>query len=221
MTSWSPPDLFTLRRAGKVSELLYFTKDLPKDIETLRMQVSFKGDPDYSTNYYRHSMPLRVIKSMALLVIFVMITSASLLYGSGVFLERANYLGRQCYNVKSRPEKETAKLDNGTNPSLNMLKFAMVTCQDGGNVIPGRSFEGLANLVTPNKISYTKRHGYQFVDASDLLDKSRPPSWSKILAVRKYLADYDWVFWNDAVSCYRNTHTHAQIFILILLVFRS
>ena len=79
-----------------------------------------------------------------------------------------------------------------------------------GYVIPGRSFEGLADLVTPNKVSYTKRHGYQFVDASDLLDKSRPPSWSKILAVRKYLADYDWVFWNDAVSFYRNTHTHTH-----------
>jgi len=31
------------------------------------------------------------------------------------------------------------------------------------------------------------------------LDKERPPSWSKILAVRKSLPHYDWVFWNDAV----------------------
>jgi mannan polymerase II complex MNN10 subunit len=79
----------------------------------------------------------------------------------------------------------------------------MVTCQDDGNRNPGRSFEGLSQLVTPNKLSYAKRHGYRFIDASPLLDRSRPPSWSKILAVRHHLAHYDWVFWNDAVrtSC--------------------
>jgi hypothetical protein len=82
---------------------------------------------------------------------------------------------------------------------LRSYKFAMVTCSDGSRINPQRSFEGLMELVTPNKRSYVARHGYEFVDASDVLDKERPPSWSKILAVKKNLPHYDWVFWNDAV----------------------
>jgi mannan polymerase II complex MNN10 subunit len=54
--------------------------------------------------------------------------------------------------------------------------------------------------VEPNKRGYVLRHGYAYIDASSSLDPSRPPSWSKILAVRKHLPDFDWVFWNDVVS---------------------
>lgn len=188
----SSPDVFPLRRPAKVPELFLFAKDLPKDLAALRMQVSFKGDPDYYRIPWWPSVnPHGFFKSIALLVVIVMVLSATLIYGSGVLLERANYLGRQCFDVKPA---------EGRKATENRFKFAMVTCQDGGKGIPGRSFEGLAELVTPNKLSYTKRHGYQFIDASDLLDKNRPPSWSKIVAVRTHLPHYDWVFWNDAVS---------------------
>ncbi|KAI5059375.1 hypothetical protein GOP47_0025694 [Adiantum capillus-veneris] len=55
-------------------------------------------------------------------------------------------------------------------------------------------------LVAPNKAKYAQLHGYTFINASDTLDNSRPPSWSKILAVRKHLPKFDWVFWNDVDS---------------------
>ncbi len=55
-------------------------------------------------------------------------------------------------------------------------------------------------IVTPNKERYVKLHGYDFIDASDMVNMQRPPSWSKILAVKSHLPQYDWVFWNDAVS---------------------
>jgi hypothetical protein len=135
---------------------------------------------------------------------------------SKLLLSRANELGRQC-NVSGGggggvegsasvgggggggggEDRQQARLQR-----LEMLrsyKFAMVTCSDGSRINPQRSFEGLMELVTPNKRSYVARHGYEFVDASDVLDKERPPSWSKILAVKKNLPHYDWVFWNDAV----------------------
>ena len=183
-------DVFTLRRPppqAKTSDL-FVIFSLPKDYMTMiRTHFLYKKDPWW---------PLRFFKSIALLVSMVILISSSLLYGSGVLLERANYLGRQCFDVKG-----DAGMGGHDNPSAKRVyKFAMVTCQDGGNGVPGRSFEGLSELVTPNKVSYAKRHGYEFIDASHLLDRNRPPSWSKILAVRKYLADYDWVFWNDAVK---------------------
>eukprot|EP00250_Pteridium_aquilinum_P024812 c29641_g1_i1 orf=131-757(+) len=169
-------DVLPLRRPTKVPAFFIFAKDLPRDLAMLRM-------------LWWPSLTLGFFKSIALLVIVVMVLSATLIYGSGVLLERANFLGRQCFDLK---------LSKAGQSTESRLKFAMITCHDGGKGVPGRSFEGLADLVNPNKLSYAKRHGYQFIDASDLLDKSRPPSWSKILAVRKYLPQYNWIFWNDA-----------------------
>lgn len=181
------------RRSAKLPTFFLFAKDLPKDLSMLRMQVSFKGDTDYCRFLWWPSFGF--FKSIAVLVIVVMVLSATLMYGTGVLLERANLLGRQCFDLKTSSRKESAE---------DRFKFAIVTCQDGGKGVPGRSFEGLAELVTPNKLSYANRHGYQFIDASNLLDKSRPPSWSKILAVRMHLPHYDWVFWNDADSLVTN-----------------
>lgn len=121
-------------------------------------------------------------------VVALFCTSTLGFFGSAILLRRANDLGRQCLDVQSNPARH---------PQL--FKFAMVTFSDGSTTIPGRSFEGLMELVTPNKKSYVARHGYDFIDASDMLDKDRPPSWSKILAVKQQLPHYDWVFWNDAV----------------------
>ncbi|CAM6016362.1 unnamed protein product [Sphagnum balticum] len=144
-------------------------------------------------------------------------------YLSKLVLSRANDLGRQCIlggggastresgsfngGGASGDRHVDGDVQQGRQRSLEMLRsyrFAMVTCSDGSRTNPQRSFEGLMELVTPNKRSYVARHGYEFVDASDVLDKERPPSWSKILAVRKSLPHYDWVFWNDADSVVTN-----------------
>ncbi|KAJ6836676.1 putative alpha-1,6-mannosyltransferase MNN10 isoform X1 [Iris pallida] len=74
--------------------------------------------------------------------------------------------------------------------------------EDG--LIRRRSFEGLADLAGRNKRGYAGRMGYGFVDAERLVDPHRPPSWSKIPAVRSCLGDSDWVFWNDADTIVTN-----------------
>ncbi|KAG2487085.1 hypothetical protein HYH03_014330 [Edaphochlamys debaryana] len=66
------------------------------------------------------------------------------------------------------------------------------------------AFAGLLALTGPNKRAYAARHGYTYVDASGLLDTSRPASWSKIPAVLSVLADHDWVFWMDADTLVTN-----------------
>lgn len=132
----------------------------------------------------------RIVFSLAAILLLV---TTSLIMGSEIWLGRANDLGRQCTSMH---------LNRHAEPSSPPRRFAMVTCSDGSNTNPQRSFEGLMDLVTPNKRSYVERHGYDFIDASDVLDRGRPPSWSKILAVSKHLPHYDWVFWNDVVSLF-------------------
>lgn len=151
---------------------------------SLRSRESFKKEL-----VFRHYWPtVKNLFGVLLVVVSItLIISAVGFYGSTMLLGRANELGRQCLRTRRNP----------SNPQH--MRFAMVTCSDGSARIPGRSFEGVMELVTPNKKAYVAKHGYEFIDASDLLDPIRPPSWSKVLAVKEHLPKYDWVFWNDAV----------------------
>jgi galactosyl transferase GMA12/MNN10 family len=49
--------------------------------------------------------------------------------------------------------------------------------------------------------AYARRHGYRSIIATESLDRSRPPSWSKLLLVERYLTenpDCEWLMWIDA-----------------------
>ncbi|KAG0584839.1 hypothetical protein M758_3G242000 [Ceratodon purpureus] len=152
--------------------------------ESFKKAVGFRG-------YW--STVQAVSRAFLVLVCVGLLISAVGFYGSSHLLGKANDLGRRCSPRRgSAPEH------------FQRFKFAMVTCSDGSSTIPGRSFEGVMEMVAPNKKAYVKRHGYDFIDASSLLDTTRPPSWSKILAVKEQLSQYDWVFWNDADSAVTN-----------------
>ncbi|WP_428305409.1 class I SAM-dependent methyltransferase [Lacipirellula sp.] len=71
------------------------------------------------------------------------------------------------------------------------MRFAMVTLWHG------EQYNELAAIVNPAKQAYCDRYGYDFKVFDHLLDSSRPASWSKILAVKEILAEYDWVIWTD------------------------
>lgn len=73
-----------------------------------------------------------------------------------------------------------------------------------------RSFEGLMEMVSENKRAYAEEKGYDFVDGRGIIDKSRPASWSKILAVRSLLPNYDWVLWNDADTLVANPNISLE-----------
>jgi hypothetical protein len=70
--------------------------------------------------------------------------------------------------------------------------------------------QGLAQMANQNKAAYCRRHGYDYLVADRVLDRSRPPAWSKILHVQQHLADYDWVFWSDCDSLVMNPEIRLE-----------
>eukprot|EP00252_Welwitschia_mirabilis_P023880 TRINITY_DN6877_c0_g2_i1.p1 TRINITY_DN6877_c0_g2~~TRINITY_DN6877_c0_g2_i1.p1 ORF type:complete len:359 (+),score=32.99 TRINITY_DN6877_c0_g2_i1:394-1470(+) len=158
-----------------------------KDSLRISVRDSFKAAPDI-----RRRCWIRLFRVFVFVLAAASIVTLLFIRGTGEVLLRANHLGRQCFERPASRE------------SRKSYRIAMVTCSDDSGTIPQRSFEGLMKLVEPNKKKYAHLHGYDFIDASDIVDKSRPPSWSKILAVRNNLAKYDWVFWNDADSLVTN-----------------
>lgn len=49
-----------------------------------------------------------------------------------------------------------------------------------------------------NKLQYCKLHNYDFIlEGEDSVDASRPPHWSKLRVLRKWLPFYDWIVYMD------------------------
>ena len=78
-----------------------------------------------------------------------------------------------------------------------------------------RNFDGILELTWQNKIDYAKKHAYFLYDGSDQIDTSRPPAWSKILAVSHLLEEdhCDWVMWTDADTVIMNSDQRIQDFL--------
>jgi hypothetical protein len=55
-----------------------------------------------------------------------------------------------------------------------------------------------------NKQEYADLHGYDLIDASNMIDESRPPAWSKLPALKKQLDEYDYVMWIDTDTIIMN-----------------
>lgn len=52
--------------------------------------------------------------------------------------------------------------------------------------------------------AFADRHGYELDLRTELLDSSRPASWSKVLLIQELLAKFDTVLWVDADAAFVN-----------------
>jgi hypothetical protein len=77
-----------------------------------------------------------------------------------------------------------------------------------------RDFSSVQTLTFPNHAAYAAKHNYKLIDASDWIDPSRPPAWSKIRAVQRLLNDpeYDceWVVWLDSDTLVMNSNVKLE-----------
>ncbi|WVZ62863.1 hypothetical protein U9M48_012557 [Paspalum notatum var. saurae] len=120
-----------------------------------------------------------------------------------LLLRRANSLGRRCL-----PAATDRRLLFFPRPVPGpRLSFAIVTLADEDASASGgrRSFRGVLAASARNKRAYAAAHGYGLVSLpASAVDPGRPPSWSKVLALRAQLRHHDWLFWNDADTLVTN-----------------
>lgn len=62
-------------------------------------------------------------------------------------------------------------------------------------------------------MSYAMKHGYTYIQYNDIIDKSRPPAWSKILAIQNQIDCFDWIFYLDADAIFFNHDIKIESFI--------
>ncbi|CAL5079884.1 unnamed protein product [Urochloa decumbens] len=117
-----------------------------------------------------------------------------------LLLRRANSLGRRC--LPGATDRLLLLPHPAGEPRLSL---AIVTLADEGASGRRRSFRGVLAATARNKRAYAAAHGYGLVALpASAVDPSRPPSWSKVLALRAHLRHHHWLFWNDADTLVTN-----------------
>ena len=83
------------------------------------------------------------------------------------------------------------------------LKGGIISVCDSG-------VEAICAQSTANKQAYADIHGYDLIVDEDIVDRSRPTSWSKLLAMRKYLPEYDFLFYMDIDTIVMNPEKRLE-----------
>jgi len=71
----------------------------------------------------------------------------------------------------------------------------------------------LMRRIINNRNVYAKLHNYDVINANHLIDNSRPIAWSKLLAVKYYLREYDYIFYTDMDAIIMNLFQPLSLFI--------
>lgn len=104
-------------------------------------------------------------------------------------------------------------------PRIAILTVIMSGKNAFGAEMP--SYDKVVSFGTKTKQLYAKKHGYDFIIASEPINTcfERPahrklePHWNKIALIAKYLESYDWIFWTDADSAILNFDIKLESFL--------
>jgi hypothetical protein len=94
--------------------------------------------------------------------------------------------------IDNKPLPSLLPADMTNLPGLRpkKLRIGIISlCDDG--------VEAICETSTANKQAYADLHGYDLIVDEEIVDKNRPTSWSKLLAMRKYLPEYDFLLYVD------------------------
>jgi hypothetical protein len=70
--------------------------------------------------------------------------------------------------------------------------------------------EDLLSRLLENKKRYCLKHNYDFIVANDIIDRTRPVAWSKLMAVLRQLNTHDTVFYLDMDAIVMNTSVSLE-----------
>jgi hypothetical protein len=82
----------------------------------------------------------------------------------------------------------------GVSNAQSPLKIGLMMLFSGGGNAGNKE---LMERVVRNRRVYCELHNCELLVANDFVDKSRPPAWSKLIAAKMYLKNYDYILYLD------------------------
>jgi hypothetical protein len=102
-----------------------------------------------------------------------------------------------------------------TSPGSSVSSYKIAILVMYGESTTGEWGDDLMDMVMKNRYDYAKRHGYDVINANSVIDKTRPVAWSKLLAVKQHLRDYDYIFYIDTDAVFMNPRVRLEELIAI------
>ena len=90
------------------------------------------------------------------------------------------------------------------------MKFAVCS------LVLGTEFKKRMKICTATQEEHAAKHGYTRITDETCWDPTRAHSWSKIPLLKKYINDYDYLFWLDADVMIMNPERKIETFINLL-----
>ena len=87
------------------------------------------------------------------------------------------------------------------------VKIAMLT------MCIGAEYQKKWKSAARSKEIYCNLHNYDFIYIKETMDKDRKAHWTKLLALKKHLKDYDWIFYSDADAHIMNFDKKLENFV--------
>jgi len=98
-------------------------------------------------------------------------------------------------------------LDSSSRHVESSRKLSMVVLYDSNR---GDWSEDLLSRLLENKRRYCLKHNYDFIVANDIIDRTRPVAWSKLMAVLRQLNTHDTVFYLDMDAIVMNASVSLE-----------
>ncbi len=143
---------------------------------------------------------LLLIQKITVINVIVALVGICLLFLATDYMHTQTYQW-QCTQLGSslRPvERDTCEYNvaDETGTKSTKYKIAMLMMYDNND---GNWNTELMNRVLKNRESYCKKYDITMINANNLIDKTRPPAWSKLIAVEHHLKTglYDYVMYID------------------------
>lgn len=68
----------------------------------------------------------------------------------------------------------------------------------------GDEYKKITKYGRKTKVLYCEKNGYDFFDEEDVVDTTRPLTWSKIKIIQRHLPSYDYIVWIDGDTLIMN-----------------
>jgi galactosyl transferase GMA12/MNN10 family len=217
-------------RSGSVYQVVQVAGDDDDDENGLRRERTRSRSLSFhlTVNRFRWTRARYLLYSMVLMVV-VLILVTCVYIGQRILsfhVQHREWVTAPITHIERtcpRPLYETMMdaSTKATNTEVEKPKICIATLTDERNksflnrILGWRNFDGVMEMTWDNKFQYAKQHGYHLFDESFVVDNSRPPSWFKILAVRRLLLqeECDWVFWMDVDICVMNSTIRLEDFL--------
>lgn len=154
------------------------------------------------------------IISPAYLVIALAVSAATSIYYRFTYLFEYTILA-DSVRPQNRRTCTVASFQSNATRKEGPIRIGLIMIYESSDNSTKAWTDELLQPLIANRARYCHQHNYKLLDANHIIDRSRPPAWSKLLAMEHYLKRnyFDYLFYLDMDAIIMNKEITIETFI--------